>query len=37
MEIIFLNNMIYKYNKNLNQILKKVNIIIININNQNGE
>ena len=37
MEIIFLNNMIYKYNKNLNQILKKVNILIINIINQNGE
>ena len=37
MKIIFLNNMIYKYNKNLNQILKKVNIIF-NINNlQNGE
>ena len=30
MEIIFHNNMIYKYNKNLNQILKKVNIILIN-------
>ena len=34
MEIIFLNIMIYKYKKNLNQILKKVNIfIIINIDN----
>ena len=37
MIIIFLNNMIYKYNKNLNQILKKVNIIIIIYYNQNGE
>ena len=35
MEIIFPNNMIYKYKKNLNQILKKVNIIIIIINTNN--
>ena len=42
MEIIFLNNMIIKYKKNLNKILKKVNIIIINLVNDikiiyNGE
>ena len=29
--------MIYKYNKNLNQILKKVNIKLIIENIQNGE